>query len=98
MAKRTNDFLSLKDALQEMLQENKLQKGIDQITVQEAWKKVMGKGVASYTDRVELKKNVLIIKLSSSTLREELSYGQEKIIVMMNENLQKTIINKVKLL
>ena len=98
MAKRTNDFLSLKDALQEMLQENKLQKGIDQITVQEAWKKVMGKGVSSYTNKVELKKNVLIIKLSSATLREELSYGQDKIIAMMNENLQKTIINKVKLL
>lgn len=81
-----------------MLQENKLQKGIDQITVKEAWKIVMGKGVASYTNKVELKKNVLIIKLSSATLREELSYGQEKIIAMMNENLQKNIINKVKLL
>ena len=98
MAKRTNDFLSLKDALQEMLQENKLQKGIDQITVQESWKKVMGKGVASYTNKVELKKNVLIIKLSSSALREELSYGQDKIIAMMNDDLQKTIINKIKLL
>ena len=61
MAKRTNDFLSLKDALQEMLHENKLQKGIDQLSVQEAWNKVMGKGVASYTNKVELKKNVLII-------------------------------------
>ena len=98
MAKRTNDFLSLKDALQEMLQENKLQKGIDQIMVKEAWKKVMGKGVAGYTNNVELKKNVLIIKLTSAALREELSYGKEKIIAMMNESLQKTVINKVKLL
>lgn len=81
-----------------MLEENKLQKGIDQISVKEAWKTVMGKGVASYTNSVELKKNVLIIKLSSSALREELSYGQSKIITMMNENLQKTVINKVKLL
>ena len=98
MAKRTNDFLSLKDGLDQMLQENKLQKGIDQLTVKEAWNTVMGSGVTSYTDSVELKKNVLIIKLSSSALREELSYGQDKIIHMMNENLQKTIINKLKLL
>ena len=81
-----------------MLQENKLQKGIDQLTVKEAWCTVMGSGITSYTNSVELKKNVLIIKLSSATLREELSYGQDKIIEMMNENLQKTIINKVKLL
>lgn len=98
MKKRTDEFLSIKDALHDMLQENKLQHGIDEIDVQKAWKAVMGKGVSSYTIQVELKNKTLLIKLTSSTLREELSYGKEKIIQMMNENLKKTVINKVKLL
>ena len=98
VSKRTNEFLSIKEALKEMLQENKLQHGMDQLAVKEAWQSVMGNGVYNYTTKVVLKKNVLIIELSSSTLREELSYGTEKIITMMNENLQKNVINKVKLL
>ena len=98
MSKRTNDFISVKDALQEMLQQNKLQKGIDQVNVKEAWQFVMGNGVSSYTDNVELKGDTLIIRLSSATLREELSYGKDKIAKMMNENIGKIIINKVKLL
>ena len=98
MSKRTNNFISVKDALQEMLQENKLQKGIDQVHVKEAWQLVMGNGVTSYTDSVELKGDTLIIRLSSATLREELSYGKEKIAKMMYENIGKSLINKVKLL
>ncbi len=47
MSKRTNDFISVKDALQEMLQQNKLQKGIDQVNVKEAWQFVMGNGVSN---------------------------------------------------
>ena len=98
MSKRTNDFLSVKDALDEMLQQNKLQKGIDKVNAKEAWKAVMGNGVFSYTEAVELKRDLLIVKLTSATLREELSYGKEKIVVMMNENMGKTLIKKVKLL
>ena len=98
MSKRTNDFISVKDALQEMLQQNKLQKGIDEVNVKEAWLVVMGNGVSSYTNSVEMKGDTLIIRLSSATLREELSYGKDKIIKMMNENIGKTIINKLKLL
>jgi len=98
MSKRTNNFISVKDALQEMIEENKLQKGIDQVNVKEAWQFVMGNGVSSYTDSVELKNNILVVRLSSATLREELSYGKEKIVAMMNDSIGKVIINKVKLL
>lgn len=98
MSKRTNNFISVKDVLQEMLQENKLQKGIDQVNVKEAWQFVMGKGVSSYTDSVDLKGETLMVRLSSATLREELSYGKDKIAKMMNENIGKLLIKKVKLL
>ncbi len=98
MSKRKNDFISVKEVMQEMLQENKLQKGLDQVNVKEAWKTVMGNGVYGYTDEVVFKNNTLFIRLSSATLREELSYGKDKILIMLNEKLGKTIINKLKLL
>jgi len=98
MSKRTNDFISLKDGLEQMLSTNKLQKGIDQVNVKESWQFVMGNGVTNYTESVELKGDKLIVRLSSATLREELSYGVDKIVKMMNEKMGKHLINKVKLL
>lgn len=98
MSKRTKEFQPINELMKEMLQENNLQKGIDYLAVKEAWKEVMGQGVMSYTNSIELKKNILIVRLSSSALREELSYGKEKIVNLLNENLNKTIINTIKLL
>ncbi|MCK5638023.1 MAG: DUF721 domain-containing protein [Flavobacteriaceae bacterium] len=97
MSKRENETFKIKDLMQNMLQENKLQKGIDQITVKEAWKDVMGNGVVSYTESVLLRKNTLIVKLSSAPLREELSYGKNKIVDMLNTSLKKDLIKNIKL-
>lgn len=97
MAKRENNTNAIKDLMPQMLKENRLQIGINQISVKEAWENVMGKGVMTYTESVELKKDTLFVKLSSSTLREELSYGKEKIVVMLNESLHTALIKTIKL-
>ncbi len=97
-AKRNSEFLSVKDLMQEVLKKNKLQKGIDIVEVKEAWKSVMGAGVSSYTESLKFKNSTLIVKLSSSVLREELSYGKEKMIALLNEQLKKVLIKNIKLL
>jgi len=97
MAKRENKTFSIKDLIPQMLQENKLQKGMNQMAVKEAWENVMGNGVMSYTESIYLKNNTLFVKLSSSTLREELGYGKNKIIEMLNDSLNSTLIKSIKL-
>ena len=97
MSKRSNEFLSMQQAVNEMLDKNKLQKGITELDVVEAWKQVMGTGVVTYTKEIKFKSNILYVKLSSSALREELSYGKSKIIDILNEHLGKTLINTIKL-
>ena len=57
----------------------------------------MGPGVATHTTSVKLNNKTLIIQLKSSVLREELSYGKEKIIKMMNEELGKEVLSKLML-
>ena len=54
----------------------------------------MGNGVNNYTTNILLKQETLYVQLSSSVLREELSYGKEKIITMLNEHLGKELIKK----
>ena len=95
--KRNSEFASIKDIMQDVLQENKLQKGMDLVAIKEAWVEVMGKGVNSYTKDIQFKNGIIIVKLTSSVLREELSYGKEKIIYLLNEKLNKVLIKSVKL-
>jgi len=95
MSKRNNEHISITDALKEFVETNKLEKGLDKVNVQIAWKKMMGNGVNKYTTAVSLQRDTLYIQLSSSVLREELSYGKEKIITMLNEELGKDIIKKL---
>ncbi len=70
---------------------------MQKIKVEETWFKMMGPGVATHTTSVKLNNKTLIIHLKSSVLREELSYGKEKIIKMMNEELAEEVISKLML-
>lgn len=95
MARRISNEGSLADVLKVFIDKNKLQPGMDKIDVQEAWKSLMGNGVNSYTKEVVLKGTTLYVYLTSAVLREELSYGKDKIIKMINEELGKEVIKEV---
>ncbi|HPW96973.1 MAG TPA: DUF721 domain-containing protein [Flavobacterium sp.] len=92
MAKRISNESSISDVLKEFIEVNKLQSGMDKIDVQQAWKSLMGNGVNSYTNDVILKGSTLYVSLSSAVLRQELSYGKQKIISMINEELRKDVV------
>jgi hypothetical protein len=95
MAKRSSNESPIGDVLKEIIQINKLQPGMDQVSVKEAWKSLMGNGVNTYTRNVVLKGGILYVELTSAVLREELSYGKDKIIKMINEELRREIVREV---
>ena len=77
------------------IQGNKLEAGIDKLNVKEAWINLLGPGIANYTLDVVLKNNTLYVALSSAVLRAELSYGKDKIIKMINEELRKDVVKEI---
>lgn len=95
MAKRNNENQPIQDVLKEFVNTNNLQSGLDRVNVREAWVNLMGNGVNNYTSAIELKHETLYVQLKSSVLREELSYGNEKIIKMLNESIGKNVIKKL---
>lgn len=95
MAKRHNEHLPISDIIKEFVDTNHLQSGLDKVNVQEAWANMMGNGVNHYTTAVQLERETLYVQLSSSVLREELSYGKDKIIAMLNESIGKVVIKKL---
>lgn len=95
MAKRLSDNISLGDAIKEFIGSNRLEKGLDKVRAEEAWNTVMGSAISKYTTSIKLNRDTLYVKLSSSVLREELSYGNQKIIKLLNEELGKELITKL---
>lgn len=92
MAKRFNEEQSIQDVLKNFISHNKLQGGIDKVEVKEVWFNLMGNGVANYTEEVELRKDTLYVKLTSAVLREELMFGRDKIIKMINQEIGKEVV------
>ena len=83
--------------MQNVLHKNKLEQGVNQLQITEAWRKVMGEGVWTYATKVILVKGTLSISLRSSTIREELSYRKDDIITMLNTSLKKELVKKIRL-
>ncbi|TDR26133.1 DUF721 domain-containing protein [Flavobacterium cheniae] len=95
MAKRFNEESPIGDVLKQFISQNKLEAGMDVVNVRDAWKNLMGNGVNNYTTEIQLKGSTLYVALSSAVLREELSYGKDKIIRMINEELRKDLVTNL---
>ena len=94
--KRNFESKSLKNVIGNIIDSsNKLNSGLNNIKVQNLWREVIGNNVNSYTNEIVLKKNTLYVNLSSSVLRQELSFGKQKIVDLLNKELGKTVIKKI---
>tara|TARA_B110001454_G_C12639025_1_gene400380 strand:- start:202 stop:486 length:285 start_codon:yes stop_codon:yes gene_type:complete len=87
--------LKIDSLIKFFIKENNLENGLETVEVKDLWYKLMKNGVANYTTDINLKNGTLYIKLKSSVLREELSYGKEKIVKLLNEKLKKDLIKKI---
>ncbi len=95
MAKRHQEHQPLSEVLKDFVTDNKLQGGLDKVAVRDVWEAVMGSAITKYTQNIKLERNTLFVQLSSSVLREELSYGKQKIITNLNERLGRDLIKKL---
>ena len=93
--KRNFETKSLKSVLSNLIDKNSLNDGLNNVKIQSLWKKTIGGNVNSYTTDIYLKKKTLYVSLSSSVLRQELSYGKQKIVDLINEEIGKNLINKI---
>ena len=92
---RIGDNGSMSNALKGFIDANRLQKGLDKVSIEDAWHSVMGNAISKYTTAIKLDREILYIQLSSSVLREELNYGKTKIVGMINQEMGKQIITKL---
>ena len=94
-AKRKFEPQSIGKVLDEIVNSEALKTGITNTRVKDLWFELLGSHMTNYTDKVLLKGNTVIVSLNNAALREELSYGKEKIRKMMNEQLGSELLKKI---
>ena len=82
------------EVLDDIVGSKALKTGLTNAKVVQIWSKLMGENIERYTDKIIVRNKTLTISLSSAPLREELTYGKEKIIRMINEETGVKLIEK----
>ena len=93
--KRKFEPQSIGKVLDEIVNSEALKTGITNTRIKDLWFELMGSHMTNYTDKVLLKGDTIIVTLNSAALREELTYGKEKIRKMMNEELGSEVLKKI---
>ena len=93
--KRKFEPQTIGKVLDEIVQSKALKSGITNARINELWYELMGSHMTSYTEKITLRGNTLFVSLNNAALREELRYGKDKILEMMNEQLGSEILEKI---
>ncbi|MFT4663651.1 MAG: hypothetical protein ACI8YQ_003945 [Polaribacter sp.] len=82
--KRHNDQ-KINEVLGDMIDSYRLKPKLNQTKIREVWSEMMGPQIDRYTKKITVNKNKIFVTIDSSPLRQELSYGRDKILKNLNE-------------
>ncbi len=95
--KRSQNTEPLKEVIDRMLKEFRLERGMKVKRVEHAWRNIVGKLISSKTKSIYLdKEGVLKVKIESAIIKDELSYAKAKLIEQLNKSLQSDIVKDIK--
>ena len=86
---------SLKEVLDNLIQKQNWKGGIEKAGVEDAWRALMGKAVQTRTQSVYFNDGRLFVKLTSTTLKQELFYSKDTILSRLNETLGQNLVDEV---
>ena len=92
---RNKDDFELSPLIEQFKRKYKLNTRLNAVELEALWHQELGKGISNYTDKITFKRATLYVWLSSSVIREELSYGKTRIIDMLNERMGKKVVKKI---
>lgn len=83
MRKKNTELLS--DVIRQVLQENHLDRPLNEKRLIDAWPLVLGTNIVQYTSELNIKNRVLYVSLTSSVLRHDLFLSREEIKKSLNK-------------
>jgi predicted nucleic acid-binding Zn ribbon protein len=103
MALRTNEkptsrkskAVSVGDAIKELLKFYQLEGKFNETFVVAHWEKIMGKTIASRTEKVYFKDKLMFVKVTSSPLKKDLMLSKHRIIDLINKEIGSNVVEDV---
>lgn len=92
---RKSNTQSISSVLKSFVQENKLDRKLNELDLIKSWETVMGKTVARYTGNVYIQNSTLFVETTSPIVRNELLMMKEEIRVRLNEVAGEEMIKKI---
>lgn len=93
MRKRNTE--SLRDVINQVLKNNRLDKKLNDKHLIEAWPKILGENIKQYTTDLAVKNRVLYVTLTSSVLRHDLFLSREEIKNSLNREVGAEVIKEI---
>ncbi len=92
---RNTKSIPLKDAFETFLKSYNLKAKFNETYLVAYWENIMGNSIAKRTDKIYIKNGVLFLRISSSSLSQELVLAKSKIINLLNSELGEEIIKEI---
>jgi predicted nucleic acid-binding Zn ribbon protein len=86
------DDMTIKEAIDKMLDVYKLRRKFDETSLVAAWPKLMGKAIANRTKQLYIRDKKLFVKLDSRGVKSELILMRSQIIGRLNEYVGQAVI------
>ncbi len=93
--KRNYKLKPIKNIIENFVEQKSITDGIFNVKVQKAWENAVEKKILDYTKEIYVKGEVLYIKVSNPILKQEILYSKQKVINLINEELEKDLIKKI---
>jgi predicted nucleic acid-binding Zn ribbon protein len=92
---RKSNTQSLSSVLKSYVQENNLERKLNELDLIKSWESVMGKTVSRYTNKLYIQNNTLFVETNSPVVRNELLMMKEEIRVRLNEVAGEELIKQI---
>ncbi|MBK1438989.1 DUF721 domain-containing protein [Parapedobacter sp. ISTM3] len=89
---RRGDDITIKEAIEKMLDVYKLRRKFDETALISAWPQLMGNAIANRTKQLYIRDKKLFIKVESAVIKNELLLMRSQIIGRMNEHVGQVVI------
>ncbi len=87
---------SFKQAFGQFLKNEKLEQQFNEKRLIHSWQEIMGEPIANRTTNIFIKDGVLVVKLSSAPLKQELNMAKEKVLELFERKLGSQVVQEVR--
>jgi predicted nucleic acid-binding Zn ribbon protein len=92
---KTGNFSTLKDVLDDMIQELQLDGKMNELKVRKIWYEQMQGIIAKNTKQILLRNKKLYVYIESAVIKQELFMAREKICQIINDKMGNKIVDEV---